>query len=239
MAAVLAVGPGAALSHASAGALWGMLGYRGRDSSRSVELPIQVTVRGASESRRGIRVHRSRTLTPGEVTVCIGIPATNPSRTLADLRRILPRSRFAAALRQAEFLGLPLDAALEPDRTRSELERRLLSLCRRHRLPRPEVNVRVGSFTVDFLWAERRLIVEVDGYRAHGTRAAFESDRARDVELRLLGYEVARFTWRQLSERPREVAGALRKLLAGRPDPAAPPAASSRRARSGRGPRPG
>jgi len=215
MAAVLAVGPGAALSHASAGVLWGMLGHRGPDSSRLVEPPIHVTVRGTSESRRGIRVHRSRTLTPGEVTVCIGIPATNPSRTLADLRRMLPQSRFAAALRQAEFLGLPLDAALEPDHIRSELERRLLALCRRHRLPRPEVNVRVGSFTVDFLWAERRLIVEVDGYHAHSTRSAFESDRARDVELRLLGYEVARFTWRQLSERPREVAGALRKLLAG------------------------
>jgi very-short-patch-repair endonuclease len=239
MAAVLTAGPGAALSHASAGALWGMLGPRARDSSRVVELPIHVTVRGATESRRGIRVHRSRTLTPGQVTVCLGIPVTNPSRTLADLRRTLPRSRFAEALRQAEFLGLPLDPALETDRTRSELERRLLALCRRHRLPPPQVNVRVGSFTVDFLWAERRLIVEVDGYRAHRTRSAFESDRARDVELQLLGYQVARFTWRQLTERPREVAGALRKLLARRPDPAAPRAASSGRARSGRSPRRG
>jgi very-short-patch-repair endonuclease len=215
LAAVLAVGPGAALSHASAGALWGMLRSPGPDSSRAVTLPIHVTVRGASESRRGIRVHRSRTLTPDKITVRLGIPITTPSRTLTDLRSFLGRPQYAAALRQAEFLGLPLDPDLEPDRTRSELEGKLLALCHRHRLPQPEVNVRVASFTVDFLWAGRRLIVEVDGYRAHGTRSAFEADRARDVELQLLGYDVARFTWRQLTERPGEVAGALRQLLAG------------------------
>jgi very-short-patch-repair endonuclease len=180
-----------------------------------VELPIHVTVIGASESRRGIRVHRSRTLTPDKITVRLGIRVTTPTRTLNDLRGVLSRQQFDTALRQAEFLGLPLDPALEPDRTRSELEGRLLALCRRHRLPRPEVNVRVASFTVDFLWVERRLVVEVDGYRAHGTRSAFEADRARDVELQLLGYAVARFTWRQVAERPGEVAGALRELLAG------------------------
>jgi very-short-patch-repair endonuclease len=216
MAAVLAVGPGAALSHFSAGTLWGMLGSRDRGSTRSVELPIHVTVSGASESRRGIRVHRSRTLTPEKITVRLGIPVTTPARTLFDLRSVLGRRQFGAVLRQAEFLGLPLDSSLEPDRTRSELEGKLLALCRRHRLPRPEVNVRIGSFTVDFLWRDRRLVVEVDGFRAHGTRSAFESDRARDVELRLLGYEVLRFTWRQLGENPREVARALRELLATR-----------------------
>jgi very-short-patch-repair endonuclease len=216
MAAVLAVGPGAALSHFSAGTLWGVLGSRGRGSARSVELPIHVTVSGASESRRGIRVHRSRTLTPEKITVRLGIPVTTPARTLFDLRSVLGRRQLAAVLRQAEFLGLPLDPSLEPDRTRSELEGKLLALCRRHRLPRPEVNVRIGSFIVDFLWRDRRLVVEVDGFRAHGTRSAFESDRARDVELRLLGYEVLRFTWRQLGENPREVARALRELLAAR-----------------------
>jgi very-short-patch-repair endonuclease len=207
--------PLVALSHASAGMLWGMLGSR-RGSVRAVDLPIHVTVRGASESRRGIRVHRSRTLTSDDVTVRLGIPATTPSRTLADLRSVLPLSQFDAARRQAEFLRLALDPALEPDRTRSELEGRLLALCRRHRLPRPEVNAGIGSFTVDFLWPDRRLVVEVDGFHAHGTRSAFESDRARDVELRLLGYVVLRFTWRQLTEQPREVTRALRTLLVGR-----------------------
>ena len=105
-------------------------------------------------------------MTPGEVTVRLGIPVTTPSRTLADLRNVLSRSQFDAARRQAEFLRLPLDPALEPDRTRSELEGRLLALCRRHRLPRPEVNAGIGSFTVDFLWPDRRLVVEVDGFHA-------------------------------------------------------------------------
>jgi very-short-patch-repair endonuclease len=213
MAAVLAAGAEAVLSHMSAAELWGLLGSRKRQASHQITHPIHVTVPGHGESRRGIRLHRSRTLTPLQITRRLGIPVTNPSRTLTDLRRVLPKPQFAAALRQAEFLGLPLEAAPEPDHTRSELERRFLALCRRHRLPPPEVNPRVGLFTVDFLWPKRRMIVEVDGYRAHGTRAAFESDRARDVELRLLGYEVVRFTWRQLTDRPREVAGALLSLL--------------------------
>lgn len=209
MAAVLACGPGATLSHRSAGALWGML----RSSASPGPTHITVVGKAGRRPRRGIVVHRSRTLTPERTTQRLGITVTTPSRTLADLRRTLPREQFAAALRQAEFLRLPLDGGLEPDRTRSELEARFLALSRRHRLPKPEVNVRVGPHTVDFLWRDRRLIVEVDGYRAHGTGSAFESDRARDVELRLLGYEVVRFTWRQLNDHPREVTGALRKLL--------------------------
>jgi very-short-patch-repair endonuclease len=75
------------------------------------------------------------------------------------------------------------------------------------------VNVPVGSFIADFLWPRHRLIVELDGYRAHGTRSAFESDRARDIELKLLGYEVIRFTWRQLTSQPAQVAPTLRRLL--------------------------
>jgi hypothetical protein len=136
MAAVLAAGPGAVLSHISAGELWGMLGSRRRQSLRNAALPIHVTALGRSDSRIGIRVHRTRTLTEADVTRT----STSPS----------------------------------------------------------DPSVRVGPFTVDFLWPDSRLIVEVDGYRAHSGRSAFESDRARDVELRLLGYEVVQFTWRQL-----------------------------------------
>jgi very-short-patch-repair endonuclease len=171
-----------------------------------------VTVRGEARSRNGIRVHRSRTLLPSEVTRRAGIPVTGPSRTLADLRRHLPQPQFAAALRQAEYLGLPLDPELAPDRTRSELEARFLRLCRRHRLPRPEVNVGLDSFTVDFLWREERLIVELDGYRAHSGRSAFEADRARDLRLKSLGYELIRLTSRQL-EQPPAVAATIRALL--------------------------
>jgi very-short-patch-repair endonuclease len=158
---------------------------------------------------------------------------TTPSRTLADLRRSLPPKRFAAALREAEFLGLPLEPDLDPDGARSEMEALFLGLCRRHRLPKPEVNVRIGGHAVDFLWPERRLAVEVDGWDSHLTRAAFEEDRAPDLKLKLLGFEVVRFTWRQLTEIPADVAAALRRLLgAARRSPAAPQVASGHGSRT-------
>jgi very-short-patch-repair endonuclease len=218
LAAVLACGPGAALSHLSAGWLWGMLRerrHRSEDSdANGPDKGIShVTVPSERKSRYGIKVHRSRTLGSDQVTRQLEIPVTTASRTLADFRRTLPKPQFSAALRQAEFLGLPLAPDLGADGTRSELEARFLALCRRHRLPKPEVNARAGSFTVDFLWPVPGLIVELDGYQSHRGRAAFEADRARDVELRLLGYDVVRFTWRQLRDDPAGVAGTLRELL--------------------------
>jgi very-short-patch-repair endonuclease len=177
---------------------------------------VHVTVSGNERSRAGISVHRSTILFPSGVTRRAGIPVTTLSRTLTDLRRHLPQPQFAAALRRAEYLGLPLDPRLEPDGTRSELEARFLQLCRRHRLPQPGVNERVATYVVDFLWPTYRLIVELDGYRAHAGRSAFESDRARDAELKLLGYEVVRFTWRQLGTAPAAVARTVRALLQAR-----------------------
>jgi hypothetical protein len=127
---------------------------------------------------------------------------------------VLLTDRLDKALRAAEVLRLDTgDQAFEPDETRSDLERRFLRLCRRHGVPPPEVNVTVGRFEVDLLWRAADLIVELDGFRHHGTRSAFERDRARDVELRLLGYEVLRFTYRQVRDTPGEVAAALRALL--------------------------
>ena len=75
------------------------------------------------------------------------------------------------------------------------------------------MNVRVDRFVVDFLWRPQCLIVELDGWRSHGTPSAFETDRARDTRLKLLGYEVLRLTWRQVEDRPKEVARAVRTLL--------------------------
>jgi very-short-patch-repair endonuclease len=218
MAAVLACGPGAALSHVSAGWLWGMLRNDRRPSADPLDDQpdggiSHVTVPGEGRRRFGIKVHRSTTLHPSQVTRRLGIPVTTPSRTLADLRRSLPPKRFAAARREAEFLGLPIDADLEPDGTRSDMEAVFLALCRRHRLPEPEVNARIGQYDVDFLWPERRLAVEVDGWDTHRTRSAFEEDRAGDLKLKLLGYEVVRFTWRQLTEDPAAIASAVRELL--------------------------
>jgi very-short-patch-repair endonuclease len=214
MAAVLACGSQAVLSHTSAGELWGMIRPSRAPSSAGVRPAIpHVTVPGEARTREGIRVHRSQTLFPSAVTLRAGIPVTNPSRTLTDLRRLLPRPQFAAARRQAEYLGLPLDPTLEPDHTRSELEARFLALCRRHRLPQPQVNVPLGPFTVDFLWPTPRLVVELDGYRAHSGPSAFEADRARDVQLRALGYDALRLTWRQVVSEPRSTAATVRRLL--------------------------
>ena len=100
----------------------------------------------------------------------------------------------------------------EADLTRSELERRFLALCRRHRLPSPEVNARLGPYEVDFLWRDHALVVETDGFRYHGNRAAFESDRARDAALQALGFRVLRFTYVQVLERPREVIDRVRSV---------------------------
>jgi very-short-patch-repair endonuclease len=110
---------------------------------------------------------------------------------------------FASALREVEFLGLAVGSQFETDRTRSDLEARFIAVIRRRRLPQPEVNARVDRFVVDFLWAEPRLIVEVDGWESHRTRSAFEEDRARDARLKLLGSDVLRFTWSDRNRRRR------------------------------------
>jgi very-short-patch-repair endonuclease len=89
-------------------------------------------------------------------------------------------------LREAEFLGLAVGESFVADRARTDLEQEFLALCRRHRLPEPAVNVKVDRFEVDFLWANERLIVEVDGWESHRTRSAFEEDRARDARLKVI-----------------------------------------------------
>jgi very-short-patch-repair endonuclease len=88
----------------------------------------------------------------------------------------------------------------------------MLRLCRRHRLPQPEVNARVGPYEVDFLWRDRGLIAETDGFRHHGDRGSFEADRARDAQLQSRGFRVLRFTYRQVQDR-RPVLDALGALL--------------------------
>jgi very-short-patch-repair endonuclease len=178
-------------------------------------MDVSVPSRGGRERRKGIRIHRSASLTPRMTTQRAGIPVTTPARTLLDLRRCVTAAELGRARRQAEVLGYPLgDAAtIEPDLTRSELERRFLQLCRRHRLPSPEVNAPVGNYVVDFLWRRSRLIVETDGYRYHRGQATFEHDHARQARLVAAGYEVLRFTWRQIADDPTEVIAAVRTRL--------------------------
>lgn len=203
-----------ALSHRSAAVLWGLLPLRPG--------PIDVTVAGTGgrDRREGIRIHRSRTLTPEMVTRHKVIPVTTPARTIADLRRaakgrhgaISPKE-LRRAVRQAEVLGLSTGAEALTERSRSDLELSFLRLCRRHRLPAPEVNVQVDSMEVDFLWRDRRLVVETDGYQYHRGRGAFEDDRDRDLRLRALGFEVVRLTYRQVVDGPDPVAAVLTAML--------------------------
>jgi very-short-patch-repair endonuclease len=206
MAAVLACGAGAALSHGAAAVHWGLL--------RPLEGPIDVTVptHCGRKRRRGIRLHRSSTLggmSPFQtygwqkrpVTVRDRIPVTTVARTLGDLPSTLSPRLVRRAVRQAEFLGWGL-GEIETDRTRSDLERDFLRLCRRYELPPPEVNVGIGGMTVDFLWRADRLIVETDSYATHGGTVAFEDDHSRDLTLRQLGYTVHRYSERQLEVEP-------------------------------------
>lgn len=207
---------GAALSHRSAAALWDLLPQTGG------RVDVTVPGYGGRARREGIRLHRSRSLLPAAVTLRSGIPVTTPARTISDLRRaavrsgregLIPPGELRRAIRQANVLGLTIGEDARRDRTRSDLERAFLRLCHRHRLPRPEVNVRVGRHLVDFLWRERMLVVETDGYRYHRGRAAFEDDRARDLELRTQGFEVVRLAEKQVHDDSKQVATALRRLL--------------------------
>jgi very-short-patch-repair endonuclease len=98
--------------------------------------------------------------------------------------------------------------------TRSEAERALRALIRRAHLPQPRTNARVEGVEVDAHWPEQRLIVEVDGFAFHRTRAAFERDRARDAQLTAAGFRVIRVTWRQLQHEPERVAATIAAALA-------------------------
>jgi very-short-patch-repair endonuclease len=155
------------------------------------------------------------------VTLRSGIPVTTSARTIADLRRAVTARRAGAllerelrrAIREAEVLGLPIGEVPGRDRSRSDLEGDFLEICRHHRLPRPDINVRVGRDLVDFLWRDRRLIVETDGYIYHRGRVAFEDDRDRDLRLRGLGFDVIRISEKQIDEEPQRVAETLATAL--------------------------
>jgi hypothetical protein len=235
MAAVLASGPAAVLSHFSAAALWGI---RSNAKSR-----IDVTVPHRSRSSRLIYRHVS-VLPTDERGVVDAIPVTTAARTILDLAAGSSVDRVERAIQQAEYLRLydrlslralteryprrrgvaRVRAALErievlpAGRTRSPLEDRFLPFLRRYGLPRPRLNdwiaVRGRRFQVDCHWTGTGQTVELDGWHAHGTRSAFREDRARDRALRAAGYGVTRISWAQLDDEPESIAMDLRKLLA-------------------------
>jgi predicted transcriptional regulator of viral defense system len=231
LAAVLACGPDAVLSHRDAAALWGI-----RQSAREA---IDVTVPGRSRrGQSGLTLHRVRRLDAQDRGEVDAIPVTTVARTLLDLAEVVRPRELARAVEEAERLRLfdlraiddgcrrgrgrrglrPLTALLaeyrEPPPTRSELERRFLDLCRTAGLPEPAVNVAVKGFEVDAVWRDPKVVVELDGYAFHRTRDAYERDRFKDAELQLAEYRVLRFTHRRLAHDREAVIETLRSALA-------------------------
>jgi very-short-patch-repair endonuclease len=186
---------------------------------------IDVTVSGEARSRKGIRVHRSKTLDPLNDVVQDedGLPRTSIARTLVDLAEVLNERQLKRVLKRAETLRIAdvkqlpgrrlLPVVHEPELTRSELERRFRRLLRRRALPQPRSNATIMGYEVDFLWPDASLVVETDGRAAHLTATAFEDDRRRDAELLVAGYRVVRFTWTQVTAEPERVANTLQRLL--------------------------
>jgi len=231
MAAVLACGPDALLSHRSAAALWGL--------QSSAASRIDVTAPGRrGRGRPGIVLHRVGSLHGSDRARRDGIPVTAVARTLLDLAELVSPNQLGRAFEEAErlrlldlqslqavrdrspgrrglrALGGLLVEGREPLEARSELERRFVELCREANLPLPALNTAVVGHEVDALWPRQRLIVELDGYAFHRTRAAFERDRARDLDLQLAGYRVLRITSVRLDRERAAVATAVRSLLA-------------------------
>ncbi len=220
VAGLLTAGPGAALSHRSAAALWRII-------PSMPEFVDLTTTNRSRRSRGGLVFHQTLAV---DATTLHDLPVTPPIRTLRDLAATRPRPEVERAcsealvqrlvtpeqLAQQQGPGAALLARLTSDGvapTRSDLERRLLKAVLRARLPRPEVDTQIDRHRVDFLWPERHLIVELDGWQFHGHRLAFERDRVRDAELQLLGYTVVRFTWRRLRDEPAAVAEQIARLL--------------------------
>lgn len=225
MAAVLASGSGAVLSHRSAAALWGI-----RPTSRP---SVEVTTPRRLHARAGLHPHRA-VLPTDEVTVHDGIPTTTPARTLLDLAAVDPRRTLERALDEAEVLRLPGPSELldryprrrgaatlrallltsrSPTPTRTELEGKFLTFLDDWGIDRPLINTIVDIYEVDAVCPDARLIVELDGFATHGTRRGFERDRERDRRLTAAGWRVIRLTWRQLSG-GEALAHELRTLLA-------------------------
>ncbi|MBT8402879.1 MAG: DUF559 domain-containing protein [Gemmatimonadetes bacterium] len=232
MAACLACGPSAVVSHRSAAVLWKLIRASDRDNV------VDVTTAGPNRRRVGVRVHRSRTLRASDRTYLEGVPITTPTRTLLDFAAVcavgvLDRAvaeAFARALtterqlatRLKARVGRPGSARLRavlggapPPVTRSEAEERLLEIVRRTRMARPRVNSRIGPYEVDFYWPDAGLVVEVDGFASHHSRRAFERDRRRDADLVAKGLRVMRVTWRQLEDEPEALVFRLGQALAG------------------------
>lgn len=232
VAAVLAGGEDAVLSHGDAGEGWSIH----RSGGSRVEITAPRLVR-----RAGIRCHVSR-LPDDETTVIHGIPITTVPRTILDLAGREPQRRIETAIHEAEVhrlhdaLSLPdlirryprargvrlirailADLARGAKVSKEEMEDLFIALLDRFGIPRPETNkwLQIAGIWIeaDCVWREQKLIIELDGYAVHGTRRKFESDRYRDRKLKVAGWTVVRVTWRQLNDHSDDLASDLRALL--------------------------
>ena len=237
MAAVLACGPDAVLSHRTAAAL--------HEIRPTLRTNIDVTVRGSSHRKhKGIDLHRSTTLTDDDVTVIDGIPTTSVARTAIDLAAVVSRRATERAFDQMEMADL-FDLAAITDQlarnpyhrgapvvhsvlaehyigstvTASELEETVLAICRHARIPEPLVNrwLDLGDggplIKADFLWPEQRVIVESDGDSIHRTRQARERDTRRDQRATLAGWRLMRVTHHQAKYAAQELEATLVRLV--------------------------
>jgi hypothetical protein len=229
MAATLACGPGAYLSHGSAAHLWGM-----RRSRRPHEV-----IRVAGHRRpHGVWLHQTRSLPAEDVTTEAGIPVTSVERTAMDqagrlsdrqleqmlvaadrsgcldwceLQRVISQGNGRKGLRRLRRVAAGVDPRAAD--AISPLEVDFLALCRRANLPTPQVNVLVDGRLVDFYWPGAKVIVETDGYAFHSDRPAFERDHESTVVLTAAGYTVHRATYKMLKSNPRPLLYLLRKDL--------------------------
>lgn len=232
MAAVLACGPGAVLSHFDAGCLWGICGSYGQ---------IEVLRQSGGcrpEGHRGVRLHQTRRLHSWEVTVEKGIPVATMERALLDLAgrtdakrlerifvqayksgrlswprlgRIITRRRGCKGVGKLRRIALEVDPEALETKSVSEID--FLALCREADLPTPAVNVLVEGHLVDFLWSEQKVVVETDSWGHHGDRPTFEKDRQTDVDLISAGYEVHRATYKMLDRNPDPILNNVRRAL--------------------------
>ncbi len=219
MAACLACGEHAFVSHRSAAVIWGIVKGGARPAR------IDITLRSGCRRRPGLQIRRCASLAADETTTYRHIPITSPARTVLDLAGQVGPERLERVVAQAIALRLTSQQALleladrhcgrrsarclravlagtGPAFTRSDAEDRFLDLVRRAQIVAPEVNARVLGMEVDFYWPHRQLVVEVDGKAFHTSPRAFERDRARDAELASVGIRVVRVTWLQLTTQP-------------------------------------
>jgi hypothetical protein len=226
--ALLACGPKAALSHATAAAAWGVY--------KRWQAPFHVTAQTV-HTRNGIVVHRAA-LTRRDKTVQLGLPVTSRARTILDIAPRLSDKALTRAVNDlrrpghlhladladvlARFPRSPGARRLLPlversaGPTRSEFEDAFFAFCERFGLPEPLLNVRINGHEVDAYFPEHRLIVELDGWDFHSSRQSFIGDRDKDTDMLVVGLETVRITWERLHDAPEREARRLHAILARR-----------------------